>query len=108
MSDVEQCADVRMIERRDRARLAFEAVAQLRVGGQGRRQDLDGHAAIKPRVARPVDFAHAPCAERAQDFVRTEPGAGCEAHSFNIAGQFTTSVMRFGEVSSDGLFIKKR
>ena len=34
MSDVEQRADVRMIQRRDGARLAVEAVAQLRVGGE--------------------------------------------------------------------------
>ena len=34
MSDVEQRADVRMIERRDRARLTLETVAKLRIGGE--------------------------------------------------------------------------
>src|SRR6516165_3378989 len=46
-SDVEQGADVRMLERRDRARLALEALAQLRVGGERIGQDLDRDRAIE-------------------------------------------------------------
>ena len=59
MADVVERADVRMIERRDRARLALEALAQLRVGRERRRQDLDRDRAVEPRVAGAVDFAHA-------------------------------------------------
>ena len=81
-ADVVQDADVRVIERRDCPRLALEALTQLRVGGQRTREDLDGDAAIEPRVTGSIDFAHAAGSERFDDFVRTEPRAGRECHGW--------------------------
>src|SRR5205085_6070634 len=46
-ANVVQRADVRMIELRDRLRLALEADAQLRVGGELSRQNLNGDAAVE-------------------------------------------------------------
>ena len=76
MPDVVQRADVRMIERRDRARLALEALAQLRIRRERRRQDLDRHRAIEPRIARPIDLAHATRADERDDFIGAEVHAG--------------------------------
>ena len=71
--------DVRMVECRDRARLAFEPPQPVAVGREGGRQDLDRNAAPEPRIARPIDLAHPACAEQADDFIRSEmrafPGA---------------------------------
>ncbi len=76
MADVEQRADVRMIERRDRARLAVEAFAQLRVGGERGGEDLDRHRAIEPRIPGAVDLTHAPRADERDDFISAEAYAG--------------------------------
>ena len=50
VADVEERADVRMVERRDRLRLALEALAELRVLGEARGQDLDRDVAVEARV----------------------------------------------------------
>ena len=75
-ADVVGRADVRMGERRDRLRLALEPLAQTGIGREPRRQDLDGHGTVEPRVARAIDFAHAARAELRGHFVGTETGAG--------------------------------
>ena len=54
-ADVVEGADVRMVDLRDRFRLALEARAPVDVSGEGGRQDFDGDVAIEPRVARAVD-----------------------------------------------------
>ena len=41
LAEVVQDADVRMVQRADDAGFAIEALAELRVGGELRRQDLD-------------------------------------------------------------------
>ena len=74
-ADVIEGADVRMVKGGDRARLTFEALAQLRIGSQRGRQDLDRDAAIQPRVAGAVDFAHSTGAYRRDEFIRPEPEA---------------------------------
>ena len=56
-ADVVDAADVRMLERRDGARLALEARAEVRVAGDFGREDLDRDAAIEPCVAGFVDLA---------------------------------------------------
>jgi hypothetical protein len=68
-ADVVQRADVRVVERRDRPRLALEAVAEM-LGGH-----LDRHVASETRVARAVHLTHSAGANRADDLVRTESGA---------------------------------
>ena len=52
-----QRADVGMCQRGDDLGFAVEALAELRIGGQGLGQDLDRDRAVEPRVARFVDLA---------------------------------------------------
>ena len=68
-ANVVDLADVRMIERGNRARFLFEPPAVL-FGEPLHRDD-----AIEPRVARFPHFSHATCAEEGQDFIGTEPRA---------------------------------
>src|SRR6185503_17121758 len=68
----EEAADVRVVQRRDRARLALEALVERTVNG------LDGDDAIEPRVARLPHFAHAAGADRGQDLVRSDPRTDLE------------------------------
>ena len=61
-----------MIQRRHGAGFAFEALAKFGLGGF-QRDD-----AVKPRVTRFVDVAHAALANGRKDFVGTEECAHCE------------------------------
>ena len=65
-----------MIERRGRARFLLEALHAIRVGGDGRGEDLEGDFTIQPRIARAKHFAHPARANRAENFVRPEARAG--------------------------------
>ncbi len=76
LADVVDAADVRMVQRRDRAGLALEARTPIGIAGQFARQHLDRHRAIEARVARAVDLPHSAGAQRADDFVRAEPRSG--------------------------------
>ena len=67
-----------MRELRDRARLAVEALAELRIGGERLGQNLDRDGPVEARVARAIDLAHAARAEGGQDLVGAEAGAGGE------------------------------
>ena len=71
-ADVVERADVRMVERRDRPRLALEALADCGFGGELRRQHLDRDVAIEPRVAGAIHLAHAAGAEQRDDLVGPE------------------------------------
>ena len=73
-SYVVHLADVGMVERRDRARLALEPLAVLR------RQLLDRDDAVEPGVEGFVDFAHAAGPNQGLDFVRAEVGSGRQRH----------------------------
>jgi hypothetical protein len=64
LADVVQGADVRVVERRDGARLAEEPLHRLGVAARLVRQELDGDAAPQAQVFRRVDDAHAAAAER--------------------------------------------
>ncbi len=78
-ADVVQAADVRVVERRDGLGLALEAGAELRVTREFRCEHLDGHLAVKARIARPIHLAHAPGADRARGPRRgraVNPGRG--------------------------------
>jgi len=50
------------------------------IGRHGDGQHFDRHVAAEPRVACPIDLAHAAGAERADDFVRAELRAAVESH----------------------------
>src|SRR5438034_8622161 len=80
MADIEQRADVRMLERRDGARLALEAITELRVGSELSRQHLDRNGPVQRRVARAIDLAHPARPERREDLVRAEAPARCKTH----------------------------
>ncbi len=73
---------MRMCELRDRAGLAIEAFAELRIGRERLRKDLDRDRAIEPRVARFVDLAHPARADGGKNLVRAEAGAGAEGQRF--------------------------
>ena len=72
VADVEQRADVRVVQARDGARFALEALAAPWITATSGGQDLDGDDAIQPRVARPIDLAHSARAENGLNLVRPE------------------------------------
>src|ERR1700716_92871 len=55
---VEQCADMRMTQRRDHARFAFKTIAEGLPG------DLDRHLAAEPGIPGAIYLAHTPAADR--------------------------------------------
>src|SRR5207344_2696581 len=67
--------DVRMIERGQRARLAFEPRQTIGMLSDVGRQDLESHLAAKLRVARAIDLAHTAGAEQRSEDVCTETAA---------------------------------
>ena len=66
------CADVWVIERRQRAGLAFKSGQPLGIADERIRQDLDRHVALQFRVARAVDLAHSAGSDQRLDFVRAD------------------------------------
>lgn len=79
-SDVEETADVRVRERRDRSRLALETLPSSFVEREMRRKDLDRDGAIEACVDRAVDFAHAAGADRRNDLVPPEAASRSNLH----------------------------
>ena len=65
-----------MVQRGEGLGFALKPREPLGVGGERLGQDLDRDVAIQLRVARAIDLAHAAGAERGQDLVRAEAGAG--------------------------------
>ena len=70
-ADVVEGADVRVVERRDRARFSLEPLAHLGVVGKMRREDFHRDVAPEARVLGAVDLAHPARAERAENLVGT-------------------------------------
>src|SRR5437016_4716267 len=68
-ADVVDRNDVRMIERRRRARLLLEPPQRLGTGHIGRK-NLQRDVAIEFRVARAIDLSHAPGADRRENAIR--------------------------------------
>jgi hypothetical protein len=58
-ADVIEMADVRMVQRRNGPSLALHALFQFRRRGKMGSKNFDRHGAIQPRIARPIDLAHA-------------------------------------------------
>jgi hypothetical protein len=80
VSDVEQGADVGVVEAGDGLGFALETGADIRVARQPGRQDLDGDVAPEAGVACAIDLAHSARAQRGKDLVGTKTGAGGERH----------------------------
>ena len=72
--------DVRVIERGEESRLAFEACHAIGVQRELRRQDLQRDVAIERRVASAIYLAHPPGAEGREDLVGSEARAGGKGH----------------------------
>jgi len=72
--------DVGMVQRRQRARLAFQPRQALGIPGEGFRQDLDRDVPTEACVARAVHLAHAAGAEGRSNLVDAKTGAGVEGH----------------------------
>ena len=72
--------DVRMIEARDRPRLALEPGQTIGIARKRFGQHLECHFTPEPRVLRPIHLAHAACAERRDDLVRAQACAGRQSH----------------------------
>ena len=71
--------DVGMVQRRKRLRFALEPRQTLRVRGERIGQDLDRDLAAETGIGGAVDRAHAAFADRRNDFVDAESGAGTES-----------------------------
>jgi hypothetical protein len=80
-AELEHRDDVGMRERRDRLGFALESCEPLRISGDGRGQDLDGHVAPELRVPRPVDLPHSAGANRGNDFIRTKASTRAQGHA---------------------------
>jgi hypothetical protein len=78
--DVEEPADVRMVQRRNRSRFPLKTCTKVGIGGELRGEDLDSHGAAEPRIARAVNLAHSSGADECHDFVRADMGANSDRH----------------------------
>jgi aryl-alcohol dehydrogenase-like predicted oxidoreductase len=72
-------ADVRLVERGERLRLALEACAPLRIVRERLGKDLDRDRAIELRVTRAINLAHAARANRRDDFLGAEAGSDSDS-----------------------------
>ena len=63
-------------KRASRSRLVRSSTRRERAA-----QNLDRDRAVEPRVARPIDLAHAALADRRSDFIWAELGTGRQGHS---------------------------
>ena len=70
LTHVEDAHDVRVVEARDRTRLALKALPRARVGGRRQHLERDLPAVSIPRA---MDDAHAAGAEATEEAIRTEP-----------------------------------
>ena len=76
LDDVEERADVGMIDVRDEARFAIDAHETVGIVGERCRQDLDGDVPSKANIARSVHLAHGAVTQQAHNLIRPEPFAG--------------------------------
>ena len=70
-----QVRDVRVIERRERLRFAFETRASVAIAGDRGRQDLEGDIATEPGIAGAIHLAHASGADGTLDFINANASA---------------------------------
>lgn len=80
IADIVQGADVGVVEGGDGAGLALEALQGFGTAAEALREDLDGHNAIEPGVAGPVDLAHAAGAGGGNNLVGPQARAGSKRH----------------------------
>src|SRR5215471_8850731 len=73
-ANIIEVADVGMIQGRNRARLAAEAVGEIRL------REFDGDTPVETGVHRLPNFAHTTSPDTGQEFIRTETLAGGWRH----------------------------
>src|SRR3954468_734872 len=69
-----------MRQRGDGARLPLEPGERVGIRREAVGDHLDGDFATEARVSRPVNFSHAPGADRRQNLVGAKPRPGAESH----------------------------
>ena len=74
--------DVGVIERGEEPGFTLEAGEAIRIGGEGRRKDLDRDVAFQARIARAIHFAHAAGTQECLDLIDADPGA--DSHRVEI------------------------
>ncbi len=79
-ADVVHRNDVRMVQPAGRSRFLFEPATTVRVVQKRSEQDLDRDVALQLMIARPVHFAHAADAQRAEDLEAAEAIAYGNGH----------------------------
>jgi hypothetical protein len=84
MPDIVERANVRVIQCRDRAGFALEALAPIRVAGDVGGEHFNGDRPIEARVVRFVNFTHAAGSEGGEDLVRAKAGAAGEDQRFVV------------------------
>src|SRR5207244_901076 len=77
-------------------RFALEANFELRVLREFRGQNLDGHAAIEPRVPPPPHLPHPARPDRRDHFVGPESAAGGEGHGCSLSAGCQPVMTRSG------------
>src|SRR5436305_2389951 len=90
-----------MIEGRCGARLLLEAAQPINVFGKVSRQDFDRHFAAEPDIVRAINFAHAACAERGEDFIRAKLSACCNEHWMGTPVVILFASARISELPED-------
>ena len=80
MPHIVQRANVGMVQRRDGARLAIEALLGFRIFRQMAGQNFNRDNTVEARIFRAVHLSHAARAQRRLNFVRTKLRARGQSH----------------------------
>ena len=75
LDDIEEGADVGMVDLRDQARFAFEAREAVRIVGEGCGENLDGDIPAQACIARAIHLAHGAVTNQTDNLIRPEPVA---------------------------------
>ena len=78
---VEECADVRVIQARDRLRLSLEALAAFRIVREVLGQRLDGDCPIQASIDGSINFAHAADGDETLQLVHAQHASGKPART---------------------------
>src|SRR5436305_15310385 len=80
LPDIVEVANVRMVQRRDGARLTFEPLSRFRVLGQVRRQNFYRDRPIQAGIAGTIHLTRATRTKRRLDFIGPELCPVSESH----------------------------
>ena len=105
LADIEEGADVGVVERGDGPGLALETRPELLVRGEVRREDLDGHISIEARVVGSPDLPHASGADLLDNTVVSQRLSWFDAHRapMHFNDDRETSAIEAGQQPGSGL-----